>query len=699
MFRSAKVSKQEKLASKNKIRDNEVGGIECVVVGFMTKQGQAIGSYAKDTLILVVVQDPNSVPDSPNLVRTTGGAPRGTTDSMKEVSCYLKWTDDAKLYVENNITDAKLGSYRGSFKKILDYWDTTKNCVAKTAWFPLADQIFSLTVWSNDVPASLCRGSRIVVNGSFQQYIYCPMDKKAAAAGGAGAVQKKDDIANKITVVDPAALIVATGAPAIAAAAATGGIGNSPMAPQDAQQEAQKHSKSLLSPEIRTSMSTNGKLEFSSRNVVQSAFDSFQSVLLMNFKLPEHRGDDYCLILNIRNHQADVKSLADLLPGPETVVVQTPSFDVNDLQKAPPKQDPTKTDAREMCKTVGLKIYKYGVEGFSEEETKPWTVLFSLYQSHALGLGMSWLETWLKFGGLPWEGVAVLQVDADTTLSLATNRPDYLESKGTSGQLNCWVKSVAWDVDGTVRRYGYPVRGTDLFPRLYADIYDDVQSKGQRKVLCDMGTLGARLPQGLHNELHVQGRDSPVINVNEWTSDAGWMCVSDEREFYVLVHLPVPPQLIPRNGENNDDAISDYMDAADRVLRKLSEAELIDVLLGVKTLPNIITYTQEEVDALARIQSDEERAKAYPGRGPSFKRKYVGSAKTPSSMGFDFIVYALQKREKIEIQASRHIGTALGTTPGTTPMGVVPESPRRDTTSSTTNSAGGVAKSSKGKKK
>jgi hypothetical protein len=71
-------------------------------------------------------------------------------------------------------------------------------------------------------------------------------------------------------------------------------------------------------------------------------------------------------------------------------------------------------------------------------------------------------------------------------------------------------------------------------------------------------------------------------------------------------------------------------------------------------------------------------------------------------MGFDFIVYALQKHEKIEA-SRRHLnatpGTMLGTTLGTTPTGVVPESPRGITATTTTNSTGGVAKSSKGKKK
>lgn len=628
MFRANnKISKQEKLASKNKIRDNEVAGIEATVVGFMTKQGQSISSFAKDTLILVVVQDPDSVPDSPNLVRTTHG-PDGP---VKEVSCYIKWTDDAKLYTENNIQDAKLGTYRGSFKKILEYWDSSKNTVAKTAWFPLANQLFALTVWSNDVPATLVRGSRIVVNGSFQQYISCPVEKKGGAQGGA---QKKDDIVGKIAVVDTSAL----------AGTAYGGA-SSPMAPQEALQEAQKHGKTLLAPQIRTSMNTNGKLEFSSRNVVQSDFESFQSILSSNFKIPEHKGDDYCLVLSIRNHQEGAADPADLLPGPEMVVLQPRCHDMNELQKAPPKQDATKTEAREMCKAVGLKIYKYGTEGFSWERTHPWTVLFSLYQGDILGLGISWLETWLKFGGLPWEGAVVLQVNAETSLSLTTNRPDYRESKGTSGQLNCWVKSIAWDVEGTVRRYGYPVSGSELIPRLYADIYDDVQSKGVRKVLCDMSTLGARLPQGLHNELHVHGRESPVINVNEWTSDAGWLCVSEEHEFYVLVHLPVPPQLVPRNGENNDEAIDAYLDSGDKALRALSsDKELVDVLLGAKTLPNVITYTQEELEAFARITNDEERAKAYPGRGPSSKRRYPG-AKPPSSMGFDFIVYALRKQQ------------------------------------------------------
>lgn len=634
VFGNVRVTKQERGASKNKVGKNEVPGLEAAVIGFETSSGhKRLAKFqdadAKSAVILAVLTNRQAIPDLANKVRTSSSNP-----NLKEVSCSIHWTPDARLYVERNISDAILGTYRGNLKNILDFWDRDKAAVVTNVWIPLTEQIYGIKVWSGEVPAELTCGSRITLNGAFQVYMYCPEDRKGpfSSASGGGGADKKDDIIAKTVVADPSALA------------------STPLAPQDALQETQSYAKTLRSPEINFTIYTNGRVEFSSKNVTRGAFENLQSITNTDFRLPKDSRDTYSLIFNIGNHQADINSLSELLPGPEMVVIQDRVFDANQLKKAPPKMDPTKTDVREMCKTVGLKVFAYEKESEVHDlgDICWWTVMIPLYEDRLMGIGISSLEHWLKFGGLPWEGIAALQVDAETTMRLPTNQEHHLLAHASNGQLQCHVKNVAWNVAGTVRRYGFPVT-VDLLSRLYADIYQDVvTTDNERIVLCPMETLVGRVPANFIPEIHAAQCDSAVINLNEWNGNAGWLFLSNEHEFYVLVHLPVPSDLMPREGENNDEAILEYMERSEAAIRQLSTKELIEVLLGTQAVPNVFTYTQEEMDALKRIPTNKDRAKAYPGRGPASKRKYAGVAKAPSSWGFDFIVYALKKEKEDE---------------------------------------------------
>ena len=90
-----------------------------------------------------------------------------------------------------------------------------------------------------------------------------------------------------------------------------------------------------------------------------------------------------------------------------------------------------------------------------------------------------------------------------------------------------------------------------------------------------------------------------------------------------------------------------------KTFRSLDDDELISVLLGETVLDDVITYHKEEIDALAAIESPEERALAYPGRGGAV-RKYAGrSGKLPSSWGFDFLVYAVKKDTAARVSTSK----------------------------------------------
>jgi hypothetical protein len=153
--------------------------------------------------------------------------------------------------------------------------------------------------------------------------------------------------------------------------------------------------------------------------------------------------------------------------------------------------------------------------------------------------------------------------------------------------------------------------------------------------------------------LHTEGRQSSVINLNEWTSDAGWLMTSEEHELFVLPYLPIKPELFK---DNNTEAIEEYLSDAMKQLRELSEEDLVAVLLGDKVLDGILTYHKEELDAFKAIQKPEDRSLAYPGRGSFAKRSFKGVAKRPSSYDFDFIVWAL-KKSKVETRVAPKVTT------------------------------------------
>lgn len=144
--------------------------------------------------------------------------------------------------------------------------------------------------------------------------------------------------------------------------------------------------------------------------------------------------------------------------------------------------------------------------------------------------------------------------------------------------------------------------------------------------------------------------------MNEWNADAGWLVSGVDYELYVVLYLPIPPELLKDPG-----ACEEYTEAAQQVFRDMPEDDFVNAILGdadasvpqvevAGAMRDVITYHADELKCFAAIDDGEARAPAYPGRGTQPRvfadRNARQGAKPPASYGFDFLVYAVPKQEE-----------------------------------------------------
>ncbi len=663
----------EKRNAMKRLGDMKIGkggiAIMGMVLGFQDKKGGRKDRYETGAVISVMMLDVD------NIERKSGVMRLNEHSGLPEVCCAvsvkekkeMRSKDEVVKYVRANYADAvsESGKYKGTFTELANYWDPEKRDLVKNIWYPLRDElgnplVLGLNIWRGDVPADLRPGMVITVpDCSFGHYVYIPKSK-----GPGGSTTTLDPVAQQAAISKAekdAKNITSPTAP-------TGeNIGNG-MGGGGGNFEHENISK--VSPVVRVSGDVNSGVFIDEQKT--SEFEAFYSLVLRDRKrhqlrMPRNHNDNYCVMLSLGGYQNGLVHTKDFEEGPSNGSFQVFSYEKGDYEKSPKGMDPKKTEARESKRTIRMSVTQYSGKHL-EDHDWPWYVETNAYWDLTFGTGITIHEKWLKFGPLLWEGVAVMTVDASGTLSNALNStPGNLEEYTTSGQLDCWIKHIAWDIRGTCRNNGLLLPQNSKFAKLlYADVYaTSTRDDGVKKIELDLGSLYNKSSQSRLNSLcdphplH-KGNENmcDVVNVNEWKADGGKIISDPDREFYILPYIPVPHQLLQiEQVQLRNDRIEEFLKKCTlRLQSELSHDDdtLCDVLLGVKPMPvreqntgpddsrcpsdDFQLYTPDELAALAAIKDPKERAKALPGRNTPRIFK-----KTPATLGFDFQLYAIKK--------------------------------------------------------
>jgi hypothetical protein len=594
--------------------------IDAVIIRFVDAKSLQERDVFKgsETQVEVLPVNLDRVPDKPGVIRTN------KETGAKEVNCRVTTDEGSKKYIRYYAADALDGTYSGNFSPLLTYWDAEKECVPPSVWTPLQDALgkkplLLLKVWRGDTPEDMIPGSIISISVKFEQYISIP---KAKGFAKAAENQERERAQIQQHVQAPTDMDNIPDEVLAAAAAA-----------------AEEEYKPKRSPQIRFSISTNSGIQFSENNVICTPLQSLSGLVAdrQHFVfLPEWDGDSYAMVVPLSGYQDDCDTYDMCEPGPSTIRMPLFSIKAEDYEKVPRGADLQST-MRESKKTITMMVMQYDGEKPDSEVDLPFTLEFTVYTEHVHRLGITWHSSWLKFGRIPWQGVAVCTVNAPDTRRLRINQAGAAADAKQAGKVDCWIKTIYWDIPGTVKREGVPVT-TKLIAKLYADLYKHIKTDEEDTILLRLDSLKDRTQ--FPNRLHEFG-DNSVINLNEWKSEAGW--IFDQYDLWVLPYFPVPVDMMI-NGETDTIAVQDYLASGLEKLRELDEDQLVKVLLGEELLDGIQTYHPEEVKALKAIGTQKDRALAYPGRGPSHKRVYKGRKdQNPSSYGFDFLVYAIKR--------------------------------------------------------
>jgi len=617
---------------KMKVRNDELM-MTFRVVSFVDRSGTSeLPTYGAKTTINVIPIGLDKMEDIPNVIRTN------PETGVKEFRVKVDYDDGkAGRYIQYHYPFAKKGEYRGDFARIKEFWDEDVNSASGHVWAPLEDSlknpwILGLNAWKGSVPEDIAPGNLIDASVSLQYYVYVPKAK------GAQKLKEQNAATTATTTAAITNKIVPVAAPAQAAEDGDDNVAATPA------QEENSGVVPTRSPVIRLSAGTfSGVMYNENNNSNQTPLEAFSSHVDDDrhfLKLPDHAQDTPSLIVPVSDFQFDAESFDDVKEGPSTCRGQVISFSNSDYEKAPKDQTMEQTTARESKKNISMNIVQYGREGCSDQNF-PFTVETTAYQNHVIGTGITKRDQWMRFGKIPWQGIAVVSVNAKSTCEYLINQRDTAATYNSSGIIQTYLKAMYWDIPSTCRKYGVQV-SKELFPRLYADVYVDAVANGKRKILLQLDNLGQRVQPSFTNPLHSEGKSCKVINMNEWMSDAGWMLTDDNKfDFYVLPYFPLKPEMIDEGGTVQQAVAEAYVEEALGKLKELEEESLIAVLLGEETLEGVNTYHKEEMDALAAIEAEEERALAYAGRGI---KVYPGKLKkTPMSWQFDFQVYAIRK--------------------------------------------------------
>ena len=625
---------------KSKV-SNDGMTIHCQIVRFVNSSGTSeLDTYGGDCQLELKPVHVDKLTDKPNVLRTNA------VTGKKEVRCRVKYEDKAEQYLKHWAPDAIAGTYDGAFSPILDYWNRDRSTVADHVWVPLDDMVWFGKIWRGATPdpSVLRSGTEITISASFDQYLSIP--KARGRAKAADAPKESVPLATAPTALPPVSHDDdgnnddnVDGIPYGALIAAT----------QVAESQHRSTQDLKRAPTIRYIMATNNGFQLSENNSGStSSFELFNNGIDPRahfLRLPTWDGDNYCIVLPLSGYQDDKEELSDAEPGPSTMRMPLLSLNKDDYEKPPKGQDQQST-LRESKKTIRMMIMQYGQGTPDASRDLPYTVETTTYTNHIWGLGITHLSTWLKFGRIPWQGVAICTVNAADTRRLDINQPGVASAHNHAGKLDCWIKTVHWDIRSTLEKEGIRVPKS-LVARLYADIYrrgkmdDDTEF-----VSCNMGSLDALRASPFKNTLN-DGGDGIAYNLNEYRGEAGH--IIDNYDLYALLHLPIPYNLM-NNGNPDTTAVQEYWTQSLATLRELDDAELVKVLLGEQTIADIDTYTSEEVDALRKLGNDRDRALAWPGRGPEHKRVYKKSvvSSNPASRGFDFLIYAVKPASDVE---------------------------------------------------
>lgn len=622
---------QDKIAALGKSKvSNDGTTVQCQIIRFIGANGTTeYDTYGGDCQLELRPVNVDKLTDKNNVLRTNPETGR------KEVCCRVKYEDKARHYLQHWAADAIAGTYDGPFKPFLDYWNKERNAVADNVWVPLDDMVWFGKIWRGATPdpTMLHSGTEISICASFDQYLSIPKAKGRAKSAATDATKAAPVLPNAPNALPPLETDD-EGIPyddLIAAA-------------QDAEQQHRGTVDWKRAPTIRYTMATNSGFQLSENNSDATPFEAFYNAVdpRQHFlHIPVWDGDNYCVVLPLSGYQDDVDKLSDAEPGPSTMRMLLQSLNIDDYQKPPKGQDQQST-MREPKKNIRMMVLQYGEGKPVASNDLPYTVETTVYTDHIHRLGITHLSTWLKFGRIPWQGVAICTVNSSDTRRLAINQPGVAESLNHAGKLDCWIKTVHWDIRGTLEKEGVRVPKS-LMARLYADVFRRGKMDDNSEfVSCNMAPLDALRSSKFKNTLN-DGGEGDAYNLNEYRGEAGH--IIDTYDLYALLHLPIPHTLM-NNGNPDISRVQEYWADAHSKLRALDDDQLVKVLLGEQSVDGVDIYTKEEMDALKKLGSDRERALAWPGRGPEGKRVYKKALipSPPASLGFDFLVYAIRSQ-------------------------------------------------------
>lgn len=635
--------------------------VDVQVLGFQDpKTMRPLPSFGPDAQCVVRVYNVENLPERQNTIRINSDT------GVREVYSTVNYAEDAKQYIQNHIPEAMEGKYKGNFVEISKYWDGAKKCLASHAWFPLQDTAgnavsFTIKFWPSATakfPPSgdVLLGSVVTINGYFQQYVSLPKLQKKPGSSSTATAAAKNTAAAPAAQLPHAPTAPATDDDAADDAADDEGGEVKLVSTAVAVPAAVVETKDFRSPNIRLSLCTNHGMELSCNNsagatplqVFTGSFDDRKHFCA----LPSTDSDGAVLIVPLGNYQ-ECDSVDQFEPGPSTVRWRQISLE-NKAYEKPPKGQPVESPTRESKLDISVFVSQY--EGKCDPtKDLPMLIFGTAYQDQVWGTGITYPSQWLKYGRLDWQGMCIMQVNApDTRRNEYNLSKTKAEKDGLRGVINCYVKTILWDVEATARKEGVVVDKELLLSTLYADIYSDAENKktGKRTVLFPLDQFPRRTLATVDHALHKFGRSSPIINLNEWTSDAGWIMMDDSLECVVVPYLPIP------SDKKLEDSFT-YRASALQKLRALDAGEkLVNVLTGKETLKGVVTYHPDELEALNNIEDAEERAKALPGRGEVPRNYGEGVDATKiSTFGFDFIVFILKKKSP-ETQTPSAVATA-----------------------------------------
>lgn len=603
---------------------------------------------------VVLLKNPKSLLGTSTAVRDNNGIVE------VEATIQADKVDSPLEYMRQNIESVQQGTYTGPFVDMLRYWDPVTNGIAKKCWIPIEDilgntSMLKLTIWKGgQVPKEhLTRpGVDVKILGcSFQVYLRLEKVK------GAAKLKEEND---KLKVV------------------------SAPSGPSDAPPPAPV-SDSKRVPEVFVSISTNTGIDISENHVDGTdpllVFEHMANDRRHMLRLPEHSGESFAFVMRLGGYQSEIKDFAKYEPGPSTVRHKEYDIRNDSYERVPAGVDPKQPNvSKEPMWRFEYMICQYSDEKVSEETFPvPWTLSAYLAGSDISLTGITRHQDWLKFGPTDWRGVGVFSVDARNTRKLQINLPGQAESVGRSGKIEANVKAVFFDLRETLKHEGIPV-SHDILKTLYGDIYqvltseeDDGSKTTHTALHFDKFKGRGRTSASVPNLLHA--RDD-VINLNECEKNVGHLL--ENADLYVLPYIPLPPHVIAKikteitledgskSTKEDYECVREYRQHVVQHLRSLGTGEkLIEVLLGLKDAPALdgkthLLYTADEISVISGFKTslakDKKKAEIFPnvlvGRNlPRDFAKY--NLKIPAGLGFDLLLYMVQRRPEDEPRARK----------------------------------------------